>query len=64
MYKIQNQLQKYTELELANLIPSDASWHKDYQSSAYIFVSNLHYEMNEGDFAVVFSQFGEISDIL
>lgn len=29
MYKIVNTIKKYTEAELSNLIPLDASWHKD-----------------------------------
>ena len=31
--------------------------------SAYIFVSNLNYGMNEGDIVIVFSEFGEVVDI-
>ena len=36
-------------------IQGEASWHNDYAESAYIFISNLHYEMSEGDIAIVFS---------
>lgn len=43
-------------------IKSTGSWHKDYDS-AYIFIGNLNYHMNEGDIAIVFSEFGEIVDI-
>ena len=64
MYKNINTIQKYTELELTKLIPPDASWHRDYKDSAYVFVSNLHYDMNEGDVSVVFSQYGEPVDTL
>jgi hypothetical protein len=35
-------------------ISASGSWHKDYDS-AYIFIGNLNYEMNEGDIAIVFS---------
>jgi RNA-binding motif X-linked protein 2 len=28
-----------------------------------VFVANLHYEMSEGDIAIVFSQFGEPVDV-
>lgn len=39
------------------------SWHDEYKKSSYIFIANLNYEMNEGDIAIVFSQFGEIVDV-
>lgn len=35
-------------------ISTEGSWHKDYDS-AYVFVSNLNYGLNEGDIAIVFS---------
>ena len=31
--------------------------------SAYIFIGNLSFQMNEGDIAIVFSEFGEIVDL-
>jgi RNA-binding motif protein, X-linked 2 len=31
--------------------------------SAYVFIGNLNYSMNEGDIAIVFSEFGEIVDL-
>ena len=35
-----------------------------YRESGYIFIGGLNFNMNEGDVAIVFSQFGEISDLL
>lgn len=40
----------------------NASWHQEYRESAYIFIGGLNYRMNEGDLAIVFSQFGEVVD--
>ena len=54
---------KLNEEELKLGILNKGSWHERYKHSAYIFVGGLPYEMNEGDIAVVFSQFGEIVDI-
>jgi RNA-binding motif X-linked protein 2 len=39
------------------------SWHDEYKKSSYIFIANLNYDMNEGDIAIAFSQFGEIVDV-
>ena len=48
------------ELDL-NIGPS-ASWHVRYSHSAYIYVGNIHFDLNEGDLITVLSQFGEIVD--
>jgi len=42
---------------------SGASWHDEYQDSAYIFVGGLHFDLTEGDVITIFSQYGEIMDI-
>lgn len=55
-------IEKFRENQLKMGISSQASWHKDYDS-AYIFVGNLNYGMNEGDIAIVFSEFGEVVDL-
>jgi len=49
------------ELKLGIL--TKGSWHERYQQSSYIYIGGLPYEMNEGDVAIVFSQYGEIVDI-
>ena len=57
-------IKNFTEMELKKGIETTGgSWHDDYKDSAYIFIGNLNYQMNEGDLAVVFSQYGEIVDI-
>eukprot|EP01016_Furgasonia_blochmanni_P025193 TRINITY_DN2712_c0_g1_i4.p1 TRINITY_DN2712_c0_g1~~TRINITY_DN2712_c0_g1_i4.p1 ORF type:complete len:257 (+),score=78.09 TRINITY_DN2712_c0_g1_i4:166-936(+) len=57
-------IKNFTETELSKSVPLEASWHMDYKDSAYIFVGGLNYELNEGDIAIIFSQYGEISDVL
>ena len=46
---------RLSEHELENLTPITASWHQEYQNSAYIYVGGLNYQMNEGDIVAVFS---------
>lgn len=50
-------IEKFNLNELKHGIAEGGSWHKDYDS-AYIFVGGLNYKMNEGDLAIVFSEFG------
>lgn len=40
------------------------SWHAQYKDSAFVYVGGLPYELTEGDVTTVFSQFGEVVDIL
>ncbi|XP_053992037.1 RNA-binding motif protein, X-linked 2-like isoform X3 [Hylaeus volcanicus] len=58
-----NAINKLTESTLKSAVTDDTSWHKQYQNSCYIFVGGLPFEMNEGDTACVFSQYGELVDI-
>lgn len=39
-------------------------YNKKFKDSAYIIVNNLNKNMNEGDISVVFSQYGEIVDLI
>jgi RNA-binding motif X-linked protein 2 len=55
-------IERFNLNELKNNVKGSASWHNEYDS-AYIFVGNLNYKMNEGDIAIVFSEFGEIVDV-
>ena len=48
------------ELEFG--VTDEGSWHKDF-TSAYIYIGGLNFFMNEGDLAIVFSQYGDIVDI-
>jgi RNA-binding motif X-linked protein 2 len=61
MYSIKN-IERFNLNELKNNITDAGSWHKDYDS-AYIFVGGINKKMNEGDIAIVFSEFGEIADV-
>lgn len=54
MNKIKH-IERITQQELENLTPLSASWHKDYDKSAYITIQGLNYRMNEGDIAIVAS---------
>ena len=56
------QIERLSLQELDKLTPLTASWHKDYQQSAYITIHGLNYRMNEGDIIIVASQFGEVVD--
>lgn len=61
MYGVRN-IERFRLNELSRNISAEGSWHKDYDS-AYVFVGGLNKEMNEGDIAIVFSEFGEIVDV-
>jgi RNA-binding motif X-linked protein 2 len=52
------------ESELQQHIPDEASWHQTYRDTSWIFVGGLSKELTEGDVLCVFSQFGEIEDII
>lgn len=54
---------KLNDEELRLGILTKGSWHERYERSSYIHIAGLPYEMNEGDVAIVFSQFGEIVDV-
>ena len=51
-------LNKINERELHLGISGEAgkSWHQGYTDSAWIYVGNLPYDLNEGDILAVFSQ--------
>ena len=49
--------------ELTGPYDYSASWHFSYRDSAYVYIGGLPFEMNEGDVATVFSQFGEVTDV-
>lgn len=50
------------ELDIAIRSPS-ASWHQQYNDSAYIFIGGLPYDLTEGDVVTIFSQYGEVVDV-
>jgi len=60
---VTKEIQRINKLELDNNLGGDASWHAKYKDSAYVFAGNLAREFSEGDVLVIFSQYGEISDV-
>jgi RNA-binding motif X-linked protein 2 len=55
-------IQKLNEEEARLGISENASWHAEYKDSAYIVVTGIPFDLNEGDIIVVCSQFGEVVD--
>ncbi|KAF2433465.1 RNA-binding domain-containing protein [Tothia fuscella] len=53
------QTQKLNKQELEEVIPPEASWHRDYADTAFIFIGGLPFELSEGDIITIFSQYGE-----
>lgn len=45
--------------ELENCTPVEASWHKDYEDTAFIYIGGLDERLTEGDIITIFSQYGE-----
>lgn len=58
-------LNNINERELKLGISGDLgkSWHQKYKNSAWIYIGNLPYDLNEGDILSVFSQYGEIVNV-
>jgi RNA-binding motif X-linked protein 2 len=50
---------KLNQRELEEVIPPSASWHRDYDDTAFIYVGGLPLELTEGDVITIFSQYGE-----
>jgi RNA-binding motif protein, X-linked 2 len=53
------QTQALNQRELDNCIPPEASWHRDYADTAFIYIGGLDPELSEGDIVTIFSQYGE-----
>uniref|UniRef100_A0A914IDU1 RRM domain-containing protein n=1 Tax=Globodera rostochiensis TaxID=31243 RepID=A0A914IDU1_GLORO len=58
-------LNKINEKELSLGISGDLgkSWHQKYADSAWIYIGNLPFDLNEGDVLAVFSQYGEVVNL-
>lgn len=52
------EIEKLNRQELENGVPIGASWHNDYNDTAYIYIGGLHEGLNEGDVLTIFSQYG------
>jgi RNA-binding motif X-linked protein 2 len=53
------QTQKLNDRELELVVPPEASWHRDYSDTAFIYIGGLPFELSEGDIITIFSQYGE-----
>eukprot|EP00500_Bicosoecida_sp_ms1_P011454 CAMPEP_0203817618 /NCGR_PEP_ID=MMETSP0115-20131106/27240_1 /ASSEMBLY_ACC=CAM_ASM_000227 /TAXON_ID=33651 /ORGANISM="Bicosoecid sp, Strain ms1" /LENGTH=172 /DNA_ID=CAMNT_0050726559 /DNA_START=75 /DNA_END=590 /DNA_ORIENTATION=+ len=58
------EIERINEEELRAGISESASWHARYRSSAWVYVGGLSSELTEGDVVCVFSQWGEIEDVV
>src|ERR1700749_4501763 len=45
--------------ELEDCTPVEASWHRDYEDTAFIYIGGLDERLTEGDIITIFSQYGE-----
>lgn len=52
------------QLELANKVPPEASWHNDYKDTSYVYVGGFPKEMTEGDLVILFSQYGNPTHVV
>lgn len=52
------EIEKLNRLELEAGVGIGASWHNDYNDTAYIFIGGLQTYLNEGDVLSIFSQYG------
>lgn len=52
------EIEKLNQQELDAGVPIGASWHNDYNDTAYIFIGGLQPDLNEGDVLTIFSQYG------
>uniref|UniRef100_A0A8C6F3G4 RNA-binding motif protein, X-linked 2 n=1 Tax=Monodon monoceros TaxID=40151 RepID=A0A8C6F3G4_MONMO len=59
--KLINELNEH-EVQLG--VAEKVSWHSECKDSAWIFLGGLPYELTEGDIICVFSQYGEIVNIV
>jgi RNA-binding motif X-linked protein 2 len=51
--------QQLNQRELEECIPPEASWHRDYADTAFIYIGGLDPKLSEGDIIAIFSQYGE-----
>ncbi|ORX56766.1 hypothetical protein DM01DRAFT_1259742, partial [Hesseltinella vesiculosa] len=57
------EIQRINEAEMGAGFSEGSSWHAQYKDSSWVFVSNLDYELTEGDVICIFSQYGELMNI-
>ncbi|KAI9654111.1 MAG: hypothetical protein M1821_006822 [Bathelium mastoideum] len=52
-------IQALNARELEAGIAPEASWHRDFADTAYVYIGGLPFELSEGDIITIFSQYGE-----
>jgi RNA recognition motif-containing protein len=56
------EIEKINQEELdRGIAGTSASWHAQYEKSAWVYVGNLEHELTEGDVLCIMSQYGEVS---
>ena len=53
------EIQSINKRELETLTPPEASWHRDFADTAFIYIGGLPFDFSEGDILTIFSQYGE-----
>jgi RNA-binding motif protein, X-linked 2 len=53
------QTEALNKRELEDCTPVEASWHRDYDDTAFIYIGGLDERLTEGDVITIFSQYGE-----
>lgn len=53
------EIERLNNQELEEGISINASWHNDYNDTAYIYIGGLNYDLTEGDLITIFSQYGK-----
>ena len=60
----QKNITNLSEQDLHNqTISYESSWHYRYRDNNEIYIGGIASELNEGDIIVVFSQYGQVTDI-
>ncbi|KAJ3015773.1 hypothetical protein HKX48_004396 [Thoreauomyces humboldtii] len=57
------EIQRLNAGELFRNTKESASWHAQYNESAYVYIGGIPHQLTEGDLIAVFSQYGEVVDI-
>ncbi|KAI9820059.1 MAG: hypothetical protein M1826_001049 [Phylliscum demangeonii] len=53
------QIQALNKREIEQGIPPEASWHREFDDTAWLYIGGLAFDLTEGDIITIFSQFGE-----
>ena len=57
-------ISRLNQAQLNSNPDATASWHDQYRHSAYIYVGGLPFTLTEGDLITVYSQWGEVVDVV